>query len=298
MAGALATRRLLTRSFDGGEGTVLFVMLNPSTATEEVSDPTIRRCEGFAQRWGYARLEVVNLFSHRATRPKDLSRKHDARDDRVIREAVGRADRVVAAWGINGAGARARAVLAMLGACDCLGVTKDGHPRHPLYLRADTAPRRYRGAMTRDDVISVLGPVLDVVRTIDPSDPSARDKLEEALPLSALKELKALVRKAVAERVICDRETGPIRWSRVAKDLDGWSVDAVHMSTPGPGHSHPLGEVDLCFAADGDPAFDGNPEGWTVYPPGSWHVPTVTGGAMDILYFLPEGAIRFEARPE
>jgi len=274
------------------------VMLNPSTATQEQDDPTIRRCIGFARRWGYVRLEVVNLFAWRATRPKDLPRSWDPEDDRAIREAVVRADRVVAAWGVHGAGPRADEVLAMLGPCDCLGVTKHGHPRHPLYLRADTAPRRYRGAMTRDDVIAVLGPVLDVVRTIDPSDPSARDKLEQALPLSALKELKALVRKAVAERVICDRENGPIRWSRVAKDLDGWSVDAVHMSTPGPGHSHPLGEVDLCFAADGDPAFDGNPEGWTVYPPGSWHVPTVTGGAMDILYFLPEGAIRFEARPE
>ena len=48
---------------------------------------------------------------------------------------------------------------------------------------------------------------------------------------------------------------------------------------------------------DGEPRFDGNPPGWTVYPPGSWHIPTVTSGKMAILYFLPEGAMRFEAQP-
>ncbi len=69
------------------------------------------------------------------------------------------------------------------------------------------------------------------------------------------------------------------------------------MKGVGPGHTHERGEVDLCFVVDGDPRFDGNPAGWTVYPPGSWHRPTVTGGAMDILYFLPDGAIRFEERP-
>ena len=69
------------------------------------------------------------------------------------------------------------------------------------------------------------------------------------------------------------------------------------MSAPGPGHTHPNGEIDLCFAVDGAPTFDGHPPGWTVYPPGSWHVPTVAGGVMDILYFLPGGAIRFEPQP-
>ena len=151
--------------------------------------------------------------------------------------------------------------------------------------------------MTRDDVLLALGPVLDVVRTLDPSDPEAASKLAAALPLSQLQELKTLVRQAIDQRVICDREAGPIRWSRVAKDLHGFSVDAVHMASPGPGHTHPNGELDLCFAVEGEPTFDGRPEGWTVYPPGSWHVPTVAGGVMDILYFLPGGAIRFEDRP-
>ena len=65
------------------------------------------------------------------------------------------------------------------------------------------------------------------------------------------------------------------------------------MNGPGLAHTHPNGEIDLCFAMDGDPRFDGHPEGWVVYGPGSWHVPTVTGGTMAILYFLPSGAIAF-----
>ena len=69
------------------------------------------------------------------------------------------------------------------------------------------------------------------------------------------------------------------------------------MDGSGPGHLHPDGEFDLCFPIAGSPLFDGNSPGWTVYPPGSWHVPTVTGGRMGILYFLPNGAIHFGSRP-
>ena len=87
-----------------------------------------------------------------------------------------------------------------------------------------------------------------------------------------------------------------MRWSRIfgdSEDSCGLSADAVLMSVPGPRHAHPNGEIDLCFAVDGAPEFDGNPPGWTVYAPGSEHVPTVTGGTMLILYLLPQAAIRF-----
>ncbi|MCP4804307.1 MAG: DUF4863 family protein [Proteobacteria bacterium] len=152
----------------------------------------------------------------------------------------------------------------------------------------------------KDSLIAALGPVLSVVKTIDPSDPGAKAKLDAALPLSSLSELAALVRKGVAEGWLAERGDLPVKWGRVSKTdhpaTTPLSIDCVSMTGPGPGHEHPQGEIDLCFAVDGEPTFDGNAPGWTVYAPGSWHVPSVSGGQMDILYFLPGGAIRFGPR--
>jgi len=147
-----------------------------------------------------------------------------------------------------------------------------------------------------------LEPVLAVVRTIDPSDPEARAKLEAKLPYDSapVTALREVVREGVDAGWLASRENAGIRFGRVRKAQadDELSIDCVHMDQPGPGHTHPNGEVDLCFAVSGEPTFDGEAPGWTVYPPGSWHVPTVAGGVMDILYFLPGGAIRFEPKPK
>jgi hypothetical protein len=129
---------------------VLFVMLNPSTADAERDDPTIRRCVGFARAWGFAGMTVVNLFALRATDPARLRRARDpvGRDnDCHIAAAAAGAGTVVVAWGTHGElGARDRAVLALLAPHRprCLGLTRGGHPRHPLYLPARTASRPFR----------------------------------------------------------------------------------------------------------------------------------------------------------
>jgi len=154
----------------------------------------------------------------------------------------------------------------------------------------------------RERVIAALAPIIDVVRAVEPSDPSAAEQLAERLPLDspAMEALARLVREGVDAGWLCEKEAGGVRFCRVAKaSHEGTaphSLDAVHMTGPGPGHEHPRGEIDLCFAVSGEPTFDGQGPGWVVYPPGSWHVPTVEGGAMDILYFLPDGAIRFGPR--
>lgn len=154
--------------------------------------------------------------------------------------------------------------------------------------------------MPHADLLAALKPLVDVIATLAPTD-DAKAVLEErfALDSDAMQTLRQLVRAGIEDGSLCDREAGGVRFSRVQKagGDDELSIDAVHMSSPGPGHTHPNGEFDLCFAVDGAPTFDGNPEGWTVYAPGSWHVPTVEGGVMDILYFLPGGAIRFEDNP-
>ncbi|MCB9599166.1 MAG: DUF4863 family protein [Sandaracinus sp.] len=157
--------------------------------------------------------------------------------------------------------------------------------------------------MSLDLFLDRLAPLLDLARTLDVNDPvAAKTTLDTTFPMDGetMVELRGLVRRGVEERWLAEREAGGVRFSRPRKASGEGdvSVDVVHMDRPGPGHTHPNGEIDLCFAVSGEPRFDGAPEGWTVYPPGSWHVPSVEGGVMDIVYFLPAGAIRFEPKPE
>lgn len=154
---------------------------------------------------------------------------------------------------------------------------------------------------TKEQLLQKLEPILKVVASVDPADPQAAlAKLDAALPLDTpqMQSLAKMVREGVAAKVFAEREGGGVRFGRISKDQQGLSIDLVHMDCPGPGHTHPNGEIDLCFAVSGAPTFDGRAPGWTVYPPNSWHVPTVAGGVMDILYFLPGGQIRFEPKPQ
>lgn len=135
-------RYLLGRQW--GEGSsLLFVMLNPSTADAEVDDATIRRCIGFAQRGGFGALEVVNLYAYRATDPKGLKRAGypigDDNDHHIMQAAM-LAGGICVAWGANVAGLeRPQIVLPMLRRhpekpLQCLRITRSGYPQHPLML--------------------------------------------------------------------------------------------------------------------------------------------------------------------
>lgn len=117
---------------------VAFIGLNPSTADESANDPTIRRCIGFARGWGYSGLVMVNLFAWRATDPKHLAKVEDPvgpMNDETLLWACCTCTRTVAAWGANRwAEGRAGVVTAQLLYLWCLGTTKAGQPKHPLYL--------------------------------------------------------------------------------------------------------------------------------------------------------------------
>ena len=146
-------RYRLTRDFGNiaGDGACCFVMLNPSTADEVLDDPTIRRCIGFAQRFGCNRLEVVNLFAYRSTSPDLLyvmSRNTAVgpENDRHIAEACNASRIVICAWGNHGAlFNRAGDVLSIIRAQQgappmALKINRgSGQPAHPLYLRNDAA---------------------------------------------------------------------------------------------------------------------------------------------------------------
>lgn len=149
-------RYVLTRDVDSfGDGAVAFVMLNPSTADATSDDPTIRRCRGFARRLGFARLVVVNLFALRSTDPAEIDRAQDPvgrdNDDHIYLQTKD-ARMVIAAWGVPQSARveqRADAVtrtLALTRDVHALGLSKDGHPRHPLYLRGDSEPVVYTPA--------------------------------------------------------------------------------------------------------------------------------------------------------
>ncbi|MGE0145388.1 MAG: DUF4863 family protein [Planctomycetota bacterium] len=142
----------------------------------------------------------------------------------------------------------------------------------------------------------LLAPLADRLAAFELSDPAAvAATLSRELPLDhpSIRALRDAAVAGMAAGWLLPKENQGIRFGRAAKDLSGFSVDAVWMQSPGPRHRHPAGEIDLCFALDGDPRFDGNPEGWTVYGADSTHVPTVRGGSMLILYFLPGGQIEF-----
>lgn len=131
----------------GEPKSVLFVMLNPSTADAEKDDATIRRCVGFAKAWKYERIEVVNLFAFRATKPKDLFAAGDAAyapdNQRRIEIAAHDSGIIICAWGAHGGyGEQDETVRGWLShkKLYALGFTKDGHPKHPLYLSADAQP--------------------------------------------------------------------------------------------------------------------------------------------------------------
>lgn len=131
-----------------GKGVCLFIMLNPSTADEELNDPSVRRCIRFAAGWGYAHLIVANIFALRSTDPKALyavgADPVGPENDMYLGHAVSQADRVIAAWGNHGAYRdRGIDVARMIPIPYCLGLTNSGQPRHPLYVWGQYKPEPF-----------------------------------------------------------------------------------------------------------------------------------------------------------
>lgn len=157
----------LTRSWklegapDGYNSKCVFVMLNPSTADGREDDPTIRRCVGFAKALGHTSLVVLNCMAYRTPHPDILKAAWKRGVDvqgpdnvETFKQHLASADRILVAWGVHAA-ALGRADELAWASLDhfkqegvpiqCLGVTKDGHPKHPLYLKADTVPQPFKG---------------------------------------------------------------------------------------------------------------------------------------------------------
>jgi hypothetical protein len=141
-------RYLLRREWDETKPHVVWIMLNPSTADHEEDDPTIEACIRFTKKWGYGSFEVVNLFAYRATKPSELKNLDKdvaigAESLTYIRDALERADLIVAAWGSNGKTHKRNQddeliLLLKDYQLKCLHILTDGDPRHPLYFSTDS----------------------------------------------------------------------------------------------------------------------------------------------------------------
>jgi hypothetical protein len=143
-------RYLLTRVWDDRPACV-FIGLNPSTADEKTDDLTITKCIGFAKQWDCGQLRMLNLFAYRDTDPaKMLMQRHPIGPecDEYLDRFTADAKIVVAAWGMHGGlqrrdavvvdRLRERGVVLM-----CLGMTKEGFPRHPSRLAYATALEKF-----------------------------------------------------------------------------------------------------------------------------------------------------------
>ena len=145
----------LWRAWDIENPTVIFIMLNPSTADENVLDPTLRRCLGYAMDLGFGRMEILNLFALRSTNPSELYKDPDPvgpDNDREIYTSSRWSETIIAGWGTHGKfmgrGEKvAKLVISRHKPMYHLKLTKDGFPSHPLYLKRGLKPVVFREAI-------------------------------------------------------------------------------------------------------------------------------------------------------
>jgi len=132
----------LTRVWDCNGPRILFIMLNPSTATEYKNDPTVARCEGRARYLHFGSYKVCNIFALRSTNPKELYKSDfpiGKDNNEAIKKGCVWADKIVCAWGNHGElHDRGRAVENLIRGIVQnvfhLGLTKRNMPKHPLYI--------------------------------------------------------------------------------------------------------------------------------------------------------------------
>ena len=141
-------RYTLTRIWDEAGSKALFIMLNPSTATEVQNDPTVERCERRARALGFGSFRVTNIFAWRDTDPKKMRAAPDPvgpMNDDTLLESCAWANTIVAAWGTHGEhlnrGVEVADILRRSNkGISTLGLTKAGHPKHPLYIAYSQQP--------------------------------------------------------------------------------------------------------------------------------------------------------------
>ena len=142
-------RYSLTRIWQPKGKKAFFVMLNPSTATEVQNDPTVERCERRSRTLGFGAFRVANIFAWRDTDPRKMRSSADPvgpENDAAITEGCAWADQIICAWGTHGEHLKRGAqVEKIMRATNLplyhLGLSKAGHPKHPLYIAYAIQPQ-------------------------------------------------------------------------------------------------------------------------------------------------------------
>lgn len=146
-------RYSLSRVWDASKPKVLFIMLNPSTADAENDDATIRRCKGYAESWGYGGFFVGNLFPFRSTEPKELLKCDNPigdKNEEYLKTMAEHCCLIVCAWGNSPIVSKIEKrfpdykPLKHFYHLHYLELSKDGTPKHPLYLLKTLTPTQYK----------------------------------------------------------------------------------------------------------------------------------------------------------
>lgn len=135
-------RYSLWRIWGNRKNCVMFIGLNPSTADEINDDPTIRRVIRFAKDWGYGGVIMCNLFVQVTPNPKELIIDTPLEITQwAIANHFYQTQMYVAAWGnFKEATKRGDEIKNWLKPLYALKINKNGSPRHPLYVPANTKP--------------------------------------------------------------------------------------------------------------------------------------------------------------
>lgn len=140
-------RYALWRIWDVSKPLVMFIGLNPSTADESEPDPTINTVRALSINWGYGGFYMMNLFAIVSKEPEVLKAHADplGDNDGWIEKIAPKCKTVVFAWGaFKEAKERCQKIIDQFPEAMCLQILKDGSPRHPLYMKYDTQPIKFR----------------------------------------------------------------------------------------------------------------------------------------------------------
>ena len=144
-------RYSLTRIWDHAGSKLLYILLNPSKATEKISDPTFTRCQTRALILGYKQFRICNLFAFRSTDPTHLQEIPEIKgthNDKILRKSIIWADSIICSWGSLGTFQnRSSEVIKLLKKSQKnvyhLGLTKNYQPKHLLYISFKVQPKKW-----------------------------------------------------------------------------------------------------------------------------------------------------------